>query len=145
MFTFYARGKYLPDERKLYKYRFIRIDPRKVVYWMGYSFGRYVPEKKPGEEREWLDLKDPSKVESLAGLLATVDEELELDRLPADQDWLGELNSAVSKGVLSEDEMRVIGLYKTPLGVAGNAKPGELSAGEKSILKKWKAAKRNQE
>jgi nitroimidazol reductase NimA-like FMN-containing flavoprotein (pyridoxamine 5'-phosphate oxidase superfamily) len=49
MFTFYARGKYLPDERKLYKYRFIRIDPRKVVYWMGYSFGRYVPEKKPGE------------------------------------------------------------------------------------------------
>ena len=24
-FTFYARGKYLPDERKLYKYRFIRI------------------------------------------------------------------------------------------------------------------------
>jgi nitroimidazol reductase NimA-like FMN-containing flavoprotein (pyridoxamine 5'-phosphate oxidase superfamily) len=139
MFTFYAKGKYLPDERKLYKYRFIRIDPKKVVYWTGYTFGRFVPEKKGGQES--LDLKDESKVESLAGLLATADEELESDIVPADQDWLGELNSAVSSGLLSEDEMRIIGSIKTPMGVDDNVKPGQLSSGEKSILKKWKASK----
>lgn len=30
----------LPDERKLYKYNFLRINPTKVFYWDGYSFGR---------------------------------------------------------------------------------------------------------
>ncbi|HZY94720.1 MAG TPA: pyridoxamine 5'-phosphate oxidase family protein [Candidatus Bathyarchaeia archaeon] len=32
MLSFYARGKELPDERKLYKYRLIRIKPTKIVY-----------------------------------------------------------------------------------------------------------------
>jgi hypothetical protein len=144
MFTFYARGKYLPDERKLYKYRFIRIDPSKIVYWTGYSFGKYLPEKmKAGREEETLNLSDQSNVESLAALLATADEETEgePDKTPVDQDWLGELNSAVSSGILSEDEMRIIGMHKKPLGVAGNVKPGELSSGEKNILKKWKESK----
>jgi nitroimidazol reductase NimA-like FMN-containing flavoprotein (pyridoxamine 5'-phosphate oxidase superfamily) len=139
MFTFYARGKYVPDERKLYRYRFIRIDPVKFVYWTGYTFGKYVPEREPsgGLHRA----PDQPEVETLAGLLATADEELEPDRSPADQDWLAELNSAVSNGIISDDEMRVIGMYKTPLGVADNVKQGELSAGERSILKKWKASK----
>src|SRR2546428_1741014 len=43
MLAFYARGKELPDERKLYKYRLIRIDPSKIIYWLGYAFGRYIP------------------------------------------------------------------------------------------------------
>jgi hypothetical protein len=142
MFTFYARGKYLPDERKLYKYRFIRIDPSKIVYWTGYTFGKYLPEER-ARKKDSLDLKDQSNVESLAGLLATADEETEgePDKSLVDQDWLGELNSAVSTGILSEDEMRVIGMHKKPLGVADNVKPGELSSGEKSILKKWKESK----
>ncbi|HZW57525.1 MAG TPA: pyridoxamine 5'-phosphate oxidase family protein [Nitrososphaerales archaeon] len=143
MFTFYARGKYLPDERKLYKYRFIRIDPTKFVYWTGYTFGRYMPRET--EKKKVPDLEDPSKMESLVGLLATVDneevEEATPDKSPVDQDWLSELNSAVSSGILSEDEMRVIGMYKRPLGVADNVKPGELSQGEKSILKKWRSSR----
>jgi hypothetical protein len=138
MFTFYARGKYLPDERKLYKYRFIRIDPRKIVFWTGYTFGKFMPEKQ-----DQIKSDEGSKVETMGDLLATADEEEagELDRSPADQDWLSELNTAVSNGVVSEDEMRIIGSYKSPIGVSENMKPGELSAGEKSILKKWKASK----
>ncbi len=140
MFTFYARGKYLPDERKLYKYRFIRIDPGKFVYWTGYTFGKYFPERKSAAEPQ-PSFGQP-EVESLAGLLASADEELELEAPPADQDWLAGLSSAASNGVISDDEMRVIAMYKAPLGVSGNAKPGELTGGEKSILKKWKASKK---
>lgn len=137
MFTFYARGKYLPDERKLYKYRFIRINPTKIVYWTGYTFGKLLPQKNSGKE----DLSDPSRIESLVDLLATADEEREPDKLPVDQNWLEELDSAASNGILSEDEMRVIGMYKRPLAVADNVKAGQLSEGEKSLLKRWKAAK----
>ncbi len=139
MFTFYARGKYLPDERKLYKYRFIRIDPNKFVYWTGYTFGRYSPQMKSAKEQQ--PGFGNAEAETLAGLLATADEEPELEGSPADQDWLAELNSAASKGLISRDELRVISMYKTPLGVAGNVRPGEVSAGEKSILKKWRASK----
>jgi hypothetical protein len=145
MFTFYARGKYLPDERKLYKYRFIRINPSKVVYWTGYTFGKYIPKKGTGKSSEAPELKDPSKVEGIVDLLATADadegEGQGPDKLPIDQDWMQELNSAVSSGVLSEDEMQVIGMYKKPLGVADNVKPGKISSGEKSILNKWKSSK----
>ena len=149
MFTFYASGKYLPDERKLYRYRFIRIDPNKIVYWTGYTFGKYAPIKKKGEatkneEEDSLDLGNQSNVEPLASLLAKAGEEEEEegemapDKSPADGNWLAGLNSAASNGLLSEDEARIIGMYKKPLGVAGNVKPGELSPGEKSLLKKWK-------
>jgi hypothetical protein len=41
---FYALGTLglnkLPDERKIYKYNFIRINPVKVFYWDGYDMGR---------------------------------------------------------------------------------------------------------
>ncbi|MEE9191868.1 MAG: pyridoxamine 5'-phosphate oxidase family protein [Candidatus Aerophobetes bacterium] len=30
----------LPDERKLHKYNFLRVNPTKVFYWDGYDFGR---------------------------------------------------------------------------------------------------------
>ena len=141
MFTFYAKGKYLPDERKLYKYRFIRINPTKIVYWTGYTFGKYVPKKGQAKAERTNELS-PTRIEGLVDLLATADaEELEPDKLPADQDWLKELNSAVSNGVLSEDEMTIIGMYKKPLGVTNNVKAGKLSTGEKDLLKKWKASK----
>jgi hypothetical protein len=142
MFTFYARGKYLPDERKLYKYRFIRIDPSKIVFWTGYTFGKYVPRGEEGMESS-LDLESQDNVESLAGLLASADIETEgeIDKSPVDQNWLAELNSATTRGILSEDETAIIGMYKKPLGVIDNVKPGELSSGERDILKKWKASK----
>jgi hypothetical protein len=41
---FYALGTLglntLPDERKIYKYNFLRINPTKVFFWDGYDFGR---------------------------------------------------------------------------------------------------------
>jgi hypothetical protein len=41
---FYAFGTLglnkLPDERKIYKYNFLRINPIKVFYWDGYDMGR---------------------------------------------------------------------------------------------------------
>ncbi len=41
---FYALGTLglnkLPDERKIYKYNFLRVNPTKVFYWDGYDFGR---------------------------------------------------------------------------------------------------------
>ncbi len=41
---FYALGTLglntLPDERKIYKYNFLRINPAKAFYWDGYDFGR---------------------------------------------------------------------------------------------------------
>ncbi|MHB8568292.1 MAG: hypothetical protein ACYC9U_14540, partial [Nitrososphaerales archaeon] len=138
MFTFYARGKYLPDERKLYKYRFIRIDPNKIVYWTGYKFGKYLPEKKSSLTDS---LDSESNADSLGNLLASADEELGPGQFPTDQNWLSQLNNAVSSGVLSEDEMKVMSIYRKPLGVAGNSEPGKLSTEERGILKKWKARK----
>ena len=143
MFSFYAKGTYLPDERKLYKYRFIRIEPSKVVYWTGYNFGRYVPDKKGNHAEEEDLFEEGSNPESLAGLLSSADEEIETEITPPDADWLGELDTAVSNGILSEDEMRVIGSYKSPLGVSGTVKPGEISSAEKNMLKKWKASKKS--
>jgi general stress protein 26 len=140
LLTFYAKGKDLPEERKLYKYRFIRIEPSKIVFWEGYKFGKYIPERKSNKEVQ-KDSLDPSNPESFANLLATVDEELETDEIPADPNWFNELNSAVSSGIISEDEKRVIGMYRQPIGVSDNVKPGELSSGERSLLKKWKASK----
>jgi Pyridoxamine 5'-phosphate oxidase len=137
-FSFYAKGKFLPDERKLYKYRFVRIDPSKIVFWTGYNFGKYLPEKNLIKEEPKEDVENQSQVEDLAHLLATADEELEPDQIPADQDWLGELKSS---SLLTDDEKQVIGSYKAPLGTEEYVKPGKLSASEKNILKKWKSTK----
>lgn len=139
LLSFYAKGKDLPEERKLYKYRFIKIEPSKIVYWTGYSFGKYVPSKNPKSQQE--EAIDKSNTESLVNVLANVDEDLEPDKLPADEDWLSELSAAVSDGIISEDEKRVIGMYKNPIGIQDNPKPGKLSEGEKNILKKWKESK----
>ena len=136
MFTFYVKGKELPAERKFYKYRIIRIDPSKIVYWTGYAFGRYVPEKPKGKKiAPSLDLKDESKIDGIAGLVESADEEPEMDQLPMEEDWLGGLKAAVLSGILSEDERRIISSYKAPPS-------GKVSDEEKSLLKRWKATGR---
>jgi hypothetical protein len=142
MFSFYLKGKGLPDERKFYKYRLIRIDTTKIVYWIGYDFGKYAPPRTGRKSTPFEDAKgDPSKLEGITKLAAeSTDEEIEIDQIPASEDWLAELKSAISKGILSEDEMRLTGMSSL-FGVGENVKPGELSAGEKDILKKWKASK----
>ncbi len=141
LLTFYAKGKDLPEERKLYKYRFIRIEPSKIVYWQGYKFGKYIPNKESEKEELSQESLDPSNSESFANMLATVDEELDSDKIPADPGWLSELESATSEGILSSDEGRIINMNKKLLGVGQNVRPGELSVGEKNLLKKWKDSK----
>src|SRR2546428_8068075 len=70
MLSFYARGKELPDERKLYKYRLIRIDPSKIIYWLGYNFGRFISKKRDEPTEDSLNLtSDEAGVELAAKLL----------------------------------------------------------------------------
>src|SRR2546425_5863664 len=76
MLSFYARGKELPDERKLYKYRLIRIDPSKIIYWTGYNFGRFISkEREPTNDS--LDLTpDETGLELAAKLLQPSENEI---------------------------------------------------------------------
>jgi general stress protein 26 len=139
--SFYLKGKDLPSERKFYKYRLIRIDPTKIVYWTGYKFGKFIPPKSKSKEpaAELLDPNNPEKVEHIAGLLNSADEEPEIDELPRSEDWLSELKSAVKGGVMSEDERRLISSFRIP---QENAIPaGKVTDSEKTMLKKWKAIK----
>src|SRR5438477_13068774 len=89
MLYFYGRGKELPDERKLYKYRLSRIDPSKIIYWLGYSFGRYIPRieaKAPGHS---LNLsKDEAGREISAKLLESADDDPPAEPVQMDHDCI---------------------------------------------------------
>src|SRR5205807_1989647 len=77
MLTFYARGKELPDERKLYKYRLIRIEPSKIIFWKGYNFGRFISKKRDEPTEDSLNLTpDEAGVELAAKLLQPSENEI---------------------------------------------------------------------
>src|SRR5215472_15024578 len=85
MLTFYAKGKGLPDERKLYKYRLIQVDPSKIVYWIGYSFGRYIPKSDRSKTRlPRFAIKKREDAQAVAAMLASRDEDLQPP--PANED-----------------------------------------------------------
>ncbi|MBO0887884.1 pyridoxamine 5'-phosphate oxidase family protein [Candidatus Bathyarchaeota archaeon] len=133
MLSFYAKGKGLPDERKLYKYRIIQINPTKILYWIGYSFGRYLPKKDktiPARLRFRKETKDAS---ALAQLLATADDEPSPADSPVDHDWLAKLGDQVSTGSLTQDERSLLDSYKTQV-----TSPSKLTSDEKHLLQKWK-------
>jgi hypothetical protein len=139
MFTFYARGKELPPDRKLYKYRVIRIDPSKFVFWTGYKFGRFLPGKAGKGSEAALELKDERSAGAVVGLIDSADEELEMDELPQDSDWLGGLRSATEAGEISEEDSALMGSLRIGSGDLGNApSSGHVSTGEKKLLKRWK-------
>jgi pyridoxamine 5'-phosphate oxidase-like protein len=139
MFTFYARGKELPPDRKLYKYRVIRIDPSKFVFWTGYKFGRFLPGKAGKGSEAALELKDERSAGAVVGLIDSADEELEMDELPQDSDWLGGLRSATEAGEISEEEGALMGSLRIGSGDLGSApSSGHVSTGEKKLLKRWK-------
>ena len=142
LFGFYAKGKDLPQERKIYKYRFVRIDPSKFVFWTGYKYGKHVPAKPRKEDSKdvALDLGDESNVGVIAGLLGSADDEPEMDKLPLNEDWLGELEAAAASGVITPEEGRAIGSATIGLqDLARSATPGKVTEGEKKLLKKWKS------
>ncbi len=150
MFTFYAKGKELPDERKFYKYRFIRINPTKILYWVGYKFGRYFPKKATGRlKRLFADMKkdqtkSESALEAIAEMLESYDEEpVQEEPFSMDEPWLKRLNQATSKGKVTDEERKIIQLFtkSTSMNDAKLAytQPGrKVSDEEKAILKKWR-------
>jgi Pyridoxamine 5'-phosphate oxidase len=140
MLSFYARGKELPDERKLYKYRLIRIDPSKIVYWLGYSFGRFIPKADTKTTGHSLDLtKDESGLEISAKLLESVDENLQGGTVRMNHDWMAQLDASVTNGTLSEEERKMFGSYKDEIssGRSGDV-PSWVTDEEKKLLKKSK-------
>ena len=115
MLTFYARGKELPDERKLYKYRLIRIEPSKIIFWTGYNFGRFISKKRDEPTEDSLNLtSDETGVELAAKLLQPSKNEIPGAQGFSNHDWLAALDTNVSEGVLSPDEREIIGLYRSP-------------------------------
>jgi hypothetical protein len=140
MFTFYASGKELPDERKLYKYRLIRLEPSKILYWIGYKFGKYFP--KEVSEDPLSGSSDETKMETFAELLKTADEELPVREVEQSAEWAENLDAAEKEGVISGDELKVINSYRSFLrgAVASNQGERAVSESEKKLLGKWKKA-----
>jgi uncharacterized pyridoxamine 5'-phosphate oxidase family protein len=149
MFTFYAKGKELPDERKIYKYRLVRINPTKIVYWVGYNFGKYVPKKTSGRlSRLFPDLKGDQKregraAETMAKMFESLDEELSVEELfSVDDLWFNRLEEASLKGLISDEERRIIHLFvKSSFeGVTKitDTHGPKVSDEERELLKKWR-------
>jgi hypothetical protein len=140
MLSFYARGKELPDDRKLYKYRLIRIDPSKIIYWLGYSFGRYIPKIEAKTTGYSLKLtKDESGLEISAKLLESADEDAPREPVLLDHDWITRLEASVSEGILSEEERKMFGSYKNELNSRPTADvPSRVTEEEKKLLRKSK-------
>jgi len=140
MLSFYARGKELPDERKLYKYRLIRIDPSKIIYWIGYAFGRYVPKVAIKSKSQSLRLeKNESGLEISAKLLEPAGEDVPLAQTELDHDWATQLRKEVNQGFLSDQEKKMLGSYKGTLTqTAVLATPSRVTDAEKRLLKKSK-------
>jgi nitroimidazol reductase NimA-like FMN-containing flavoprotein (pyridoxamine 5'-phosphate oxidase superfamily) len=141
MFTFYAKGRELPDERKLYKYRLIRIEPTKLVYWIGYEFGRYFPKKQSPPQDPLTDAPEDVKMEAFAQLLKTADEDLSVEgEVPASEEWLDGLETARRNGILSDDEHSVIDSYRAFLRKASDSSRvrAEVTGEERKLLRKWR-------
>jgi uncharacterized pyridoxamine 5'-phosphate oxidase family protein len=134
MLGFYAKGKGLPDERKLYKYRIIQIDPTKILYWIGYNFGRYVPKREKKLAIGTILGKNKRDAQAVARLFRSDDEELPAVEAQVDHDWITRLDAAVSDGHLTDEERTLIGRYK------GSKEPRStlLTIDEKQLVKKWK-------
>jgi len=139
MLTFYARGKELPDERKLYKYRLIRIEPSKIIFWTGYNFGRFISKRRE-PTRDSLDLTpDEAGVELVAKLLQPSESEIPGAPGFSDQDWLAAIDTNASEGTLSPDERKVIESYRSLPSQRSDVKgTGSVTNEERRLLKKSK-------
>lgn len=139
MFTFYARGKELPDERKLYKYRLIKIVPSKIVYWTGYKFGRFVPQKS-GAPDPLANSDEERKLDTLAKLLSSADEELPPSEIEHGEEWNRGLEEAAKNGVISKEERESINSIRSFLRMASasNRVDAKVSDEERKLLTRWK-------
>ncbi len=141
MLTFYARGKELPDERKLYKYRLIRIEPSKLIFWTGYNFGRFISKKRDEPIEDSLDLtSDEAGVELAARLLQPSENEIPSVQGFSNHDWLAALDTNVSEGILSSDERQIIRSYRRPtlLERSDHGTTASVTEAERRLLRKSK-------
>ncbi|HVH14428.1 MAG TPA: pyridoxamine 5'-phosphate oxidase family protein [Candidatus Angelobacter sp.] len=140
MLTFYARGKDLPDERKLYKYRLIRIEPLKIIFWNGYNFGRFTSPKKDKTSEDSLNLTpDESGVGVAAKLLQPTDDEIQSPVGSGNHDWLVALDTIASEGVLSSTERDIIRSYRgLPSQISDAETRASVTDEERRLLKKSK-------
>ena len=141
MLTFYARGKELPDERKLYKYRLIRIEPSKIIFWTGYNFGRFISKKRDEPIEDSLDLtSDEAGVELAARLLQPSENEIPSVQGFSNHDWLAALDTNVSEGILSSDERQIIRSYRRPtlLERSDHGTTASVTEAERRLLRKSK-------
>jgi len=140
MFTFYASGKELPDERKLYKYRLIRVDPSRIVYWEGYKFGRYFPKGEISGADPLAASSDDAKMDTFAQLLKTADEELLVPEVQQSEEWVENMNQAAKNGIITDEDKNYLDSYRNFLrfAVAANREKPEVSEEEKKLLRKWK-------
>jgi Pyridoxamine 5'-phosphate oxidase len=144
MFTFYASGKELPDERKLYKYRLIRIDPSKIVFWTGYLFGRFSPKGKLPSVLAKDSLGEASeeeKMETFAQLLKFADEELPMpEGVQQSEKWIEGLNDATEQGIITPDERSAFDSYRNFLRTAASSSQVSVKVTdeERKLLGKWK-------
>jgi pyridoxamine 5'-phosphate oxidase-like protein len=134
MLSFYAKGKGLPDERKLYKYRIIQIDPTKILYWIGYTFGRYVPKKEKSTSRKFGLGKNKQDASAISQLFQSADEDPSPMEGQVDHDWLARLDMAAASGGLTKDERALIGSYKA----SGGSPRSRVTSEERQLLKRWK-------
>lgn len=132
MLGFYAKGKGLPDERKLYKYRIIQITPSKILYWIGYTFGKYIPKKRPSVTSKLGLRKNGNDASAIAEMIAEADEELSSPSEGVDMDWLNKVQDQSKLGKITEDERRLLSFYK----VEGT--PSEVSNDEKKLINRWR-------
>lgn len=144
-FTFYAQGKNLPDERKLYKYRFILIEPTKILYWVGYKFGRYVKSKGKDVDKEdsLAKASDDEKMETFVVLLDGADKEFAAGEVPPQStEWVSKVDEAVENGVISKEERESLNSFRGFLREAARQSKvaREVTSDEKRLLKKWKSS-----
>ena len=141
MLSFYARGKELPDERKLYKYRLIRIEPSKIIFWTGYNFGRFISKKADERTEDSLIItSDEVGVELAAKLLQPPDNKGLRGQVFSDHDWIAALDTTVSDGILSHDEREIIGSYRKPDSQqSDNKRTATVTDEERRLLRKSKS------
>ncbi len=140
MLTFYARGKELPDERKLYKYRLIKIEPSKIVYWTGYSFGRFITKKRDEPTEDKLRFtSDEAGVELAAKLLQPSENKMLSPQDLSNHDWLASLDANESEGVLTSNEREIIALFRSQSSQRSDAnRTASVTDEERRLLKKSK-------
>jgi len=113
VFVFYTRDhRKLPDERKFYKYRLVRIVPTSILYWVGYDWGRMIPHPESYAGLfEIHEEGDPQaiarEVESFLGSMSAVEAAADNEEEVPDLSQAWDLPAIINQDDLMADLMSV--------------------------------------